>query len=268
MPVIRLNANNKTLTLRKSTNAITLKQVGRRGLTGEIGPMGPQGPKGEKGDPGTTDYNELQNKPTLGTAAATDVTDYATAEQGDKADTAVQPAEIADFETTTQLNTRDTANRSRTNHTGTQAISTVSGLQTALDSKQPTGDYATNTALNAHTSNTSNPHSVTKTQVGLANVPNLDTTAAVTNEHTHANKATLDATTASFTTADETKLDNIATGATANSTDATLLNRANHTGTQSLSTISDAGTAAALNLAVGTTAPSSPTTNDLWVDIS
>jgi hypothetical protein len=36
---------------------------------------------------------------------------------------------------------------------------------------------------------------------------------------------------------DKTKLDGIATGATANSSDATLLNRANHTGTQAASTI-------------------------------
>lgn len=32
--------------------------------------------------------------------------------------------------------------------------------------------------LTSHTSNTSNPHSVTKTQVGLSNVPNVDTTNA------------------------------------------------------------------------------------------
>lgn len=40
------------------------------------------------------------------------------------------------------------------------------------------------------------------------------------------------------------KLGGIATGATANSTDAFLLARANHTGTQLLNTISNAGTAA------------------------
>ncbi len=40
---------------------------------------------------------------------------------------------------------------------------------------------------------------------------------------------------------------NIADGATANDTDANLLNRANHTGTQTLSTISDSGTLAGLN---------------------
>jgi hypothetical protein len=45
-------------------------------------------------------------------------------------------------------------------------------------------------------------------------------------------------TTASFTTAQESKLASIATGATANSPDATLLARANHTGTQAVSTIS------------------------------
>jgi hypothetical protein len=43
----------------------------------------------------------------------------------------------------------------------------------------------------------------------------------------------------SMSVADKTKLDGVATGATANSSDATLLNRANHTGTQTASTISD-----------------------------
>lgn len=45
-----------------------------------------------------------------------------------------------------------------------------------------------------------NPHGVTKVHVGLSSVPNLDTTAAVNNSHTHSNKAILDATTESFTT--------------------------------------------------------------------
>jgi len=42
-----------------------------------------------------------------------------------------------------------------------------------------------------------------------------------------------------MTGADKTKLDGVASGATANSTDATLLARANHTGVQAASTISD-----------------------------
>ena len=39
------------------------------------------------------------------------------------------------YETPAQLNTRDTNNRNRTNHTGSQAISTITGLQTELDGK-------------------------------------------------------------------------------------------------------------------------------------
>lgn len=64
--------------------------------------------------------------------------------------------------------------------------------------------------------------------------------------------AVLDATTASFLVADESKLDGIAAGATVNSTDATLLARANHTGTQAMATISDAGALATLNTVSGT----------------
>lgn len=52
-----------------------------------------------------------------------------------------------------------------------------------------------------------------------------DITAGTTNKH--------------FTATDENKLDGIAAGATANSSDATLLARANHTGTQTAATISD-----------------------------
>ena len=54
----------------------------------------------------------------------------------------------------------------------------------------------------------------------------------------------------SYPLADETKLAGIATGATANSPDATLLNRANHTGTQTASTISDFSTAVDTRIAL------------------
>lgn len=46
----------------------------------------------------------------------------------------------------------------------------TSNIQTQLDAK------ATSANLTSHTSNTSNPHSVTKSQVGLGNVRNVDTT--------------------------------------------------------------------------------------------
>lgn len=76
----------------------------------------------------------------------------------------------------------------------TQAISSITGLQTALDDKQPVAAVLTNT-------------------------------------------------TASFTTAQESKLAGIATGATANSTDAQLRDRSTHTGTQAISTVSGLQTA-------------------------
>ena len=43
-------------------------EPGPKGEQGSVGPQGPQGPKGDDGapgEPGTTDYNELQNKPTI-----------------------------------------------------------------------------------------------------------------------------------------------------------------------------------------------------------
>lgn len=58
-----------------------------------------------------------------------------------------------------------------------------------VDGRDVSADGA---ALDSHVGSTSNPHSVTKTQVGLSSVPNLDTTAAVANEHTHSNKTQLD----------------------------------------------------------------------------
>ena len=80
----------------------------------------------------TSGIAEILNKPTLGTASAQDVGYFATAAQGAKADSAVQPASIAAFETTTQLNNRDTNNRNRANHSGTQLSSTISDIQTTI----------------------------------------------------------------------------------------------------------------------------------------
>lgn len=253
-------------------------------------------------------------------------------------------------------NATDAQLRDRATHTGTQAISTVSGLQTALDGKQPTGDYATNTALTdglATKANVSHTHVIAdvtnlqttldgkaplvhthviadvtglqtalngkeptitagtsaqyyrgdktfqtldKTSVGLANVDNtsdlnkpistatqsalnakqdtlvsgtniktinsqpitgsgnltvngttnLSTTASATNvivnssTGTGATIALADTTNAGlFSPSEKTKLSGIATGATANSTDAQLRDRSTHTGTQLASTISD-----------------------------
>lgn len=50
-------------------------------------------------------------------------------------DTMLDSSDIANFETTTQLNARDTANRNRANHTGTQTASTISDFSTAADAR-------------------------------------------------------------------------------------------------------------------------------------
>lgn len=84
------------------------------------------------------------------------------------------------------------------------AISDVTGLQTAIDGKQPLTTVLTNT-------------------------------------------------TASFTTAQESKLSGIAAGATANSTDSQLRDRSTHTGTQLSSTISDFNAAADARVVAGIT---------------
>lgn len=60
----------------------------------------------------------------------------------DLADSALQSADIADFETTTELNARDTANRNRANHTGTQTASTISDFD---------AEVANNSAVVANT---------------------------------------------------------------------------------------------------------------------
>ncbi len=86
--------------------------------------------------------------------------------------------------------------------------------------------------------------------------------------HTHANQATLDATTASFLSADRAKLDGIAAGATENSTDAQLRDRSTHTGTQTSSTILDFNSAADARVVSGITGKENSitggTTSQYW----
>ena len=87
---------------------LSLLEGGTQGPMGPEGPMGPAGadstvpgPKGDTGPAGTTDYNALLNKPTLGTAAASATTDFASAAQGLKADTSLQPETSAATPATT-----------------------------------------------------------------------------------------------------------------------------------------------------------------------
>lgn len=109
----------------------------------------------------TGQYNDLLGKPTLGSAASMSASAFATAAQGAMAATALQPADIgvtiqaysailsgttASFTaalktkldgiaTGATANATDAALRDRSTHTGTQAISTIAGLDAALGGK-------------------------------------------------------------------------------------------------------------------------------------
>lgn len=104
--------------------------------------------------------------------------------------TPTQKTKLDGIATGATANSTDALLRDRSTHTGTQAISTVSGLQPELDGKSLTShnhdhtlltSVGTNThiQIDTHLANTSNPHSVTKAQVGLGNVANTDLTSAV-----------------------------------------------------------------------------------------
>lgn len=115
---------------------------------------------------------------TLGAVWATGYQPYTTAEAN----------KLSAIAANATANSSDATLLNRANHTGAQAISTVTNLQTTLDGKA--GTAAVTTSVN-----------------GL------------------------------MIAADKVKLNAIASGATANDTDANLKNRANHTGTQTASTI-------------------------------
>ena len=48
----------------------------------------------------------------------------------------VQPGDLTDFESSTQLDARDTVNRNRSNHTGTQPASTISDFNSAVQASE------------------------------------------------------------------------------------------------------------------------------------
>ncbi len=69
-------------------------------------------------------YASLTGKPTLGTAAASNVGDFATATQGAKADSAVQPADLAPYAKTADLPAVPTKTSQLTNDSGFVTAST------------------------------------------------------------------------------------------------------------------------------------------------
>lgn len=140
----------------------------------------------------------------------------------------------------------DTALAGKASALHTHDIAGVTGLQAALDSK----------AASTHTH-------------AIADVTNLQTTLD--------GKASTDIATTSvnglMSSTDKTKLNGVATGATANATDASLRDRTTHTGAQAISTVTglqtaldgkQAASANIRNIHIGTTAPGD--TSFLWLD--
>lgn len=143
-------------------------------------------------------------------------------------------ATVADASTTDSGLVELATTAETTTGTDTTRAVTPAGVKAVADTK-------------ANTSHTHVAANITDFDTEVSN--NTDVAANTAARHTHSNQAVLDATTASFTTADETKLDGIQAGATANATDAQLRDRSTHTGTQTASTISDFSTAADARIA-------------------
>jgi hypothetical protein len=176
-----------------------------------------------------------------------------------KAYTATERAKLAGIATGATANSADAALLARANHTGTQAASTIQDFSTAADARVAAG-------ISARLGNVDNTTDANKpvsaaTQAAL-NAKENAVAAGTVSQYYRGDKTfqTLNAdavpdgtTNKAFLDVERTKLAGIAAAATANSPDAVLLSRANHTGTQPASTIQDFSSAADARVAAGIT---------------
>jgi hypothetical protein len=137
------------------------------------------------------------------------------------------------------VNATDAALRDRATHTGTQLASTISDFAEAVDDR-----VSVLAVAGANMTITYNDAAGTLTfdAAGGGGATNLAWNAATrtvsSDTGTDAVITLADGTNAGLmASADKTKLDGVATGATANATDAALRDRATHTGTQAVATI-------------------------------
>ncbi len=165
----------------------------------------------------------------LSTSIATKETPTGAQAKADAAQSAAISAAATDA--TSKANAAQAYAIQRGNHTGSQAISTVTGLSTSLSSLN--GQIiAVGEGLSEHANDTNNPHSVTAAQVGLGSVNDTsDTDKPVSTAQAAADAAVLasaatDATTkvaaeaSTRASADSTHTTNIATNAAAIVTEA------------------------------------------------
>lgn len=185
--------------------------------------------------------------------------------------TGTQPASsISDFNTqVNQVITQggggasDADLRDRSTHTGTQALSTISDAGTSASLDVPsTGNASASQVVKGNDTRLTNartPTSHTHTASQISDFSSAVSTEITNNagaghgtgtvtEHSDVSNA---GSGQIITSAERTKLSGIASGATANASDATLKNRANHTGTQAHTTITGLGTASTKNVGTG-----------------
>lgn len=139
--------------------------------------------------------------------------------------TSADETKLDGIESGATANSSDATLLDRSNHTGTQPHTTITGLGTAATYNVPAagdantlqvvkGDDTRLTNSRTPTAHTHTASEVTDFDTEVSN--NTDVAANTSARHSHSNKATLDLITAAFTTADETKLDGIESGAEVN----------------------------------------------------
>lgn len=242
---------------------------GPQGPQGATGPTGPQGPSvaaGAKGDITVVGVNDWQLNPGVVTNQELAVVPSTTIKGRNAGGTGV-PQDLTPSQVRAMLNVADgaTANatnallRDRTTHTGAQPASSIADLSEAVDDRvaallQPGAnisltynDFA-NTLTIAAAGSTGvadgDKGDITVSSAGAAWVvdANVITDAKLADVATATLKGRVTAGTGdpeNLTATQVRALLNVADGATANAVDATLLSRANHTGTQASTTISD-----------------------------
>ena len=130
----------------------------------------------------TGSYNDLINKPTLGTAAATASSAYATAAQGAKADTALQASNLVPYDTSAQVTAKIAALETSLTDGAPGALNTLNELAASLGDDANFASTMTNLiATKADTSSLATV-ATTGSYTNLSNKPFIPThTSHITN---------------------------------------------------------------------------------------
>ena len=223
---------NGTMWLNTTTGEVRLRTAGATIAVGAGGGSLGDGDKGDVtvsgvGTVWTVDAGAITLGKMAGLASGT-IIGRATAGTGvPEALTATQARTLLNVAAGATVNAADAVLLARANHTGTQGVGTITGLAAVATS----GSAADLT-------------------VGTLPAGRFDDGAHGARAGGALHAVATTAVAGFLSGADKTKLDGVAAGATVNAADAVLLARANHTGTQTASTISDLAAAVAATAVV------------------